>query len=119
MSIPQPTWGGYLATRPRSREERTPQYRHQAVDHDYDKLQRDSSIARVWRRAGRRSQSSTSRRVAGQAYRADRAGGDLDAVTLVLEREGVQSFCDSYDQLLDCIEGKLGAFASAGSGQPT
>jgi hypothetical protein len=47
------------------------------------------------------------------------AGGDLDAMTLVLEREGVQSFCDSYDQLLDCIEGKLGAFASAGSGQPT
>lgn len=50
---------------------------------------------------------------------ADRAGIDLDAVTLALEREGVQSFCDSYHQLLDCIEGKLDAVAPAGSGQPT
>ena len=39
------------------------------------------------------------------------AGVDLDAVTSKLEREGVQSFCDSYHQLLDCIEGKLGALA--------
>jgi transaldolase len=37
------------------------------------------------------------------------AGIDLDAVTTELEREGVQSFCDSYRQLLDCIEGKLEA----------
>ncbi|HET8977562.1 MAG TPA: transaldolase [Solirubrobacteraceae bacterium] len=35
------------------------------------------------------------------------AGIDLAAVTAELEREGVQSFCDSYHQLLDCIEGKL------------
>ena len=41
------------------------------------------------------------------------AGVDLDAVTSKLEREGVQSFCDSYHQLLDCIEGKLGALAPA------
>ena len=32
-------------------------------------------------------------------------------VTAELEREGVQSFCDSYRELLDCIEGKLGALA--------
>ena len=44
---------------------------------------------------------------------ADGAGIDLDALTAELEREGVQSFCDSYHQLLDCIEGKLGALASA------
>jgi transaldolase len=50
---------------------------------------------------------------------ADRAGIDLHAVTLALEREGVQSFCGSYHQLLDCIEGKLDAVAPAGSGQPT
>src|SRR5947209_1811059 len=41
------------------------------------------------------------------------AGVDLDAVTSKLEREGVQSFCDSYHQLLDCIEGKLGVLAPA------
>jgi transaldolase len=42
------------------------------------------------------------------------AGIDLDAVTAELEREGVQSFCDSYHQLLDCIENKLSALASTG-----
>jgi transaldolase len=44
---------------------------------------------------------------------ADRARVDLDAVTSKLEREGVQSFCDSYHQLLDCIERKLAALAPA------
>jgi transaldolase len=36
------------------------------------------------------------------------AGIDLEAVTAELEREGVRSFCDSYHQLLACIEHKLG-----------
>jgi transaldolase len=44
---------------------------------------------------------------------ADGAGIGLDAVTAELEREGVHSFCDSYHQLLDCIEDKLGALAPA------
>lgn len=35
------------------------------------------------------------------------AGIDLHAVTAELEREGVSAFCDSYGQLLDCIDGKL------------
>jgi len=39
------------------------------------------------------------------------AGVDLPAITAELEREGVQSFCDSYRQLLDCIDSKLGALA--------
>ena len=39
------------------------------------------------------------------------AGIDLGTVTSELERDGVQSFCDSYDELLDCIERKLGALA--------
>ena len=37
------------------------------------------------------------------------AGLDLAAVTAQLEREGVSSFCDSYDELLGCIEHKLTA----------
>jgi len=41
------------------------------------------------------------------------AGVDLRAVTDELEREGVQAFCDSYHQLLDCIEGKLGVVAAS------
>jgi transaldolase len=32
------------------------------------------------------------------------AGIDLDAITGNLEREGVQSFCTSYRELLECIE---------------
>jgi transaldolase len=38
--------------------------------------------------------------------RAREAGIDLDAVTAELEREGVRSFCDSYRELLDCIDAK-------------
>jgi transaldolase len=37
------------------------------------------------------------------------AGIDLTTITAELEREGVQSFCDSYHQLLERITGKLGA----------
>jgi len=37
------------------------------------------------------------------------SGVDLAAVTAQLEREGVSSFCDSYHQLLACIEHKLAA----------
>jgi transaldolase len=36
--------------------------------------------------------------------RAAAAGVDLTAVTTDLEQEGVRSFCDSYRDLLDCIE---------------
>jgi transaldolase len=39
--------------------------------------------------------------------RAAAAGVDLDAITAALEREGVQSFCDSYHELLACVEAKL------------
>jgi hypothetical protein len=30
-------------------------------------------------------------------------------ITRELEQEGVQAFCDSYDQLLSCIESKVGS----------
>jgi transaldolase len=40
---------------------------------------------------------------------AEAAGVDLRSITDELEREGVESFCDSYRELLDCIEAKLGA----------
>jgi transaldolase len=40
---------------------------------------------------------------------AEAAGIDLGGITGELEREGVQSFCDSYGQLLECIDGKLEA----------
>src|SRR4051794_21101839 len=36
-------------------------------------------------------------------------GVDLDAITSQLEREGVRAFCDSYAELLRCIEAKRGA----------
>lgn len=40
---------------------------------------------------------------------AARAGIDLAAVTAGLERAGVASFCDSYQELLACIQTKLAA----------
>jgi transaldolase len=44
------------------------------------------------------------------------AGLDLAAITAQLEREGVSSFCDSYHQLLGCIERKLAATEAAPRG---
>jgi transaldolase len=41
------------------------------------------------------------------------AGIDLAAVTAELDREGVRSFCDSYRELLNCIEGKLGVVGAS------
>jgi transaldolase len=57
--------------------------------------------------------SDTVSAVAGAAQatlcRAQDAGIDLDAITDQLEREGVRSFCDSYQELLACVETKLEA----------
>lgn len=43
------------------------------------------------------------------------AGVDLAAVTAELEREGVESFCDSYRQLLACVASKVGQASVARS----
>jgi hypothetical protein len=37
---------------------------------------------------------------------------DLPAITRDLEREGVQAFCDSYRELLTCIDAKLADVAT-------
>ena len=47
--------------------------------------------------------------------RAAEAGIDLAAITSELERDGVRSFCNSYRELLDCIENKLQRAAPAGA----
>jgi transaldolase len=47
--------------------------------------------------------------------RAAEAGIDLAAITSELERDGVRSFSDSYQQLLDCIDAKLERAAAARS----
>jgi hypothetical protein len=39
--------------------------------------------------------------------RAEASGIDLAAITAELEREGVRSFCDSYHDLLGCVETKV------------
>jgi transaldolase len=48
--------------------------------------------------------------------RADAAGIDVGVITAALEREGVRSFCDSYHDLLHCIETKKAWIATAGGG---
>jgi hypothetical protein len=40
------------------------------------------------------------------------AGVDLDTIAAQVEREGVQSFCASYRELLACIDAKLTATIS-------
>jgi transaldolase len=42
---------------------------------------------------------------------AHNVGVNLDEITAELEREGVQSFCTSYDELLRCIDTKLAAIS--------
>jgi len=44
---------------------------------------------------------------------AAREGVDLDAITEQLEREGVEAFCDSLQELLECIETKVGSLSVA------
>ncbi|MBS1892404.1 MAG: transaldolase [Actinobacteria bacterium] len=43
-----------------------------------------------------------------------RAGIDLEAIANELEREGLRTFCDSYAELLACIESELGALRAQG-----
>jgi transaldolase len=46
---------------------------------------------------------------------AEQAGLGLGHITEELEREGVWSFCDSYQALLACIEAKRGALSALGT----
>jgi transaldolase len=41
------------------------------------------------------------------------AGLDLDVITATLERDGVRSFCGSYNELLACIDSKLPALVGS------
>ena len=50
--------------------------------------------------------------------RAEAAGIDLPALTAELEREGVRSFCDSYRELLGCIETKASVSARRADRSP-
>ena len=43
------------------------------------------------------------------------AGVSLDDVTRQLEIDGVKSFCDSFDSLLQTIEERLGAIGERGA----
>jgi transaldolase len=63
----------------------------------------------------RRTMDADLARAAQTLADAAAAGVDLRSITAELEREGVQSFCDSYRQLLGCIDLKLGALATAGT----
>src|SRR5829696_3200289 len=57
--------------------------------------------------------SETTATAAETLERAEQAGLDLAAITSELEREGVRSFCDSYHELLHCIEAKKARIATA------
>jgi transaldolase len=63
----------------------------------------------------RDSDRSAPERVLEQA---GEAGLDLPRVTSELEREGVESFCGSYRELLDCIESKLAALPPETASRP-
>jgi transaldolase len=66
---------------------------------------------------GRIAQTLDSDPAAAQQILVDAAaaGIDLAGVSAELEREGVRSFCDSYQQLLGCVERKIRALVPLGS----
>jgi transaldolase len=47
------------------------------------------------------------------------AGVDLEAITATLEREGVEAFCRSYRELLDCIAAKVSRGKQTRAADPT
>lgn len=55
---------------------------------------------------------SLARLADGTLARLVAAGVDLEATEAELEREGIQSFCGAYDELLRCIESKVHAITS-------
>jgi transaldolase len=61
-----------------------------------------------------RALSVDAQAAAARLVRAGDVGIDLAVITTELEREGVSSFCDSYHQLLHCIEAKKARIAAAG-----
>jgi transaldolase len=63
----------------------------------------------------RGSDRSAAERVLEQAQE---AGVELPQITSELEREGVESFCGSYRELLDCIESKLAALSPETAPRP-
>jgi transaldolase len=60
-----------------------------------------------------RALSVDAKAAAETLLRADGAGVDVAAITAALEREGVRSFCDSYDDLRRCIDSKMERIATA------
>ena len=90
-----------------------------APDVDQHDARGDPAGVRRPRQRGRTPSASTQARPRQTLRRAQDAGIDLDAITAELEREGVRSFCDSYHELLACIESKLQAIdVSAHTLQP-
>ena len=124
--VRRPRMGAPRAPRRQSTAASVGEHRHQeprvlrrALRGGLDRTRRDQHDARpdAARLRRPRARDANARRGPAAAARtllgAAAAGIDLAAVTFELEREGVQSFCDSYHQLLDCIRDKLGTFAGS------
>jgi hypothetical protein len=95
---------------------------HRAVNAPARAPQRNSALVQrrpPHRRARQRRGSldadlSEAERILAQAAG---SGVDLPTVTAELEREGVASFCDSYRELLDCIQTKHAEVAASPTGR--
>ena len=80
--------------------------------HQHDARGDPARVRRPRRRHPRASARAPARTTLS---RAEDAGVDLAAITAELERDGVRSFCASYQELLDCIETKLQRAGPVGS----
>ena len=125
-SSPAPAGSGWprLGARPQrplwaSTGNQEPRLLGRALRLGADRPRRDQHDARAHAARVRRSRRGRAharrrpgRRRAHPRRRRRRPGSTSAAITAQLEREGVRSFCDSYHQLLDCIERKLTAGAA-------
>jgi hypothetical protein len=59
------------------------------------------------------TRSLTTRRGEGHPLRAVSQGVDLEKITRELEHEGIQTFCDSYEELLSCVKSMADALTAS------
>jgi transaldolase/glucose-6-phosphate isomerase len=111
--VQRPLWASTSTKNPRYRDVR---YVEDLIGPDTVNTMPPATLE-AFKQHGRVSRTLDTPEAIGRARKTMRdlqeAGIDLEAVTLQLQREGVKSFADSYDQLIKTLEGRRQALARA------
>jgi transaldolase len=83
-------------------------YVEELIEHDVINTMPEATLRAFADHGNVRRMGSVDAKPADETLRrVEEAGIDLASLTAQLEREGVRSFCDSYHDLLECIEAKV------------